>query len=73
MEGLPSAASIFTAEMYAIKDATEKLIANSKPGSYTIFSLSDSVLLALELNTLNSAMVTTMAVVISCSNCGDTR
>lgn len=42
--GLPSAASIFTAKIYAIKTAFEELVANhSKHGNYTIFSLSKCI------------------------------
>lgn len=46
---LSGAASIFTAEMCALKAATEKLIANSRPDSYTIFSHSQKVFVDLQV------------------------
>lgn len=53
--GLPVAAMIFT--------ATEQ-IANIRPGSYTIFSDSESVLLALISNAHNSVMVTEICLLL---------
>lgn len=56
---LPYAASLFTTEMYAVKTGIEELIrSNSPSGSYTIFSDSQSVLLALKSNARSSVMVT---------------
>lgn len=46
------------AKMYAIKTAVEELIVNhSEPGSYAIYSDSQSELQALKSNTRNCAMV----------------
>lgn len=56
---LPDVASIFTAEMYAIKTVIEKSVAsNGESCNYTIFLDSQSVLLALKYITLNCAIVT---------------
>ena len=47
--GLPSEASIFTAELYAIKAAISKIVANGGEGvNYSIFSDSRSALMALK-------------------------
>ena len=60
--GLPKEASIFTAEIYAIKVAIGKLIENENSGNFTIFSDSQSVLLALQSNSRNSPMITDIQV-----------
>lgn len=52
------AASVFTAEMYTIKTATENLFENhNELGNNTIFSDFQNVLLALKSNFCNSAMI----------------
>jgi len=46
--GLPGVASIFIAEMYAVKSATEQLIANNRPASYNnILRLTNQTLVIL--------------------------
>ena len=56
--GLPIEASIFTAELYAVKATVEHLIENDEgPCNYTIFCDSQSVLHALKSNASKSLMV----------------
>ena len=55
---LPVEASIFTAELYAIKSTVEHLLENDgRPSNYTIFCDSQSVLQALKSNTNKSWIV----------------
>ena len=52
---LPVEASIFTAELYAIKSTVEHLLENEgRPSNYTIFCDSQSVLQALKSSTYKS-------------------
>ena len=59
--GLPNEASIFTAELYAVKATVEYLIENvDGPSNYTIFCDSQSVLYAIKSNASKSMIVGTI-------------